>query len=246
MAVQRKVFRIEEGGRSHAVSRDVDGALRHREFMTEMQALREMIAPRAEMDRDAQERARAQIAEAAAYKHELSLIYAAVGRTRDEMSRFGEAAEGGEHTARASRELAAIAGGTERATQSILQAAEEIDQAAHMLSASLKSAHDQGVAHDIADRVVQIFEACNFHDLTGQRVSHVMETLTFVEEHVARLIAIWHRVEQFTPVINDVEADGDRHLLNGPRLPEDRGHSSQGDIDTMFDCSPDPEANSAA
>lgn len=250
MAVQRKVFRIEEGGRSRAAPGAAtdggDGALRHREFMTEMQALREMIAPRAEMDRDFLERARAQIAEAAAYKHELGLIYAAVERTRSEMSRFGEAAEGGDHTARASRELAAIVGGTERATQSILQAAEEIDQAAHMLSASLKSAHDQGVAHDIADRVVQIFEACNFHDLTGQRVSHVMETLKFVEEHVARLIAIWHRVEQFTPVANGDEADGDSHLLNGPKLPEDRGHSSQDDIDTMFDCSPDPEAIPAA
>jgi chemotaxis protein CheZ len=245
MAVQRKVFRIEEGGRSRAAADGGDGSLLHREFMTEMQALREMIAPRAEMDRDSQERARAQITEAAAYKHELGLIYAAVERTRDEMSRFGEA-ESGDHTARASRELAAIAGGTERATQSILQAAEEIDQTAHMLSASLKSAHDQGLAHDIADRVVQIFEACNFHDLTGQRVSHVMETLAFVEEHVARLMAIWHRVEQFTAVANGVEAGGDRHLLNGPRLPEDRGHSSQDVIDTMFDCSPDPEANPAA
>src|SRR5665213_351319 len=240
MAVQRKVFRIEEGGRSHAIPRDGEGALRHREFMTELQAVRDMIAPRAEMDRDSLERARAQIAEASAYKHELGLIYAAVERTRDEMSRFDEAAEGGEHFARASRELAAIAGGTERATQSILQAAEEIDQTAHMLSAALKSAHDQGLAHDIADRVVQIFEACNFHDLTGQRVSHVMETLTFVEEHVARLLAIWHRVEQFTPVVSGVEADGDQHFLNGPKLPEDRGHSSQGDIDTIFDCSPDP------
>jgi chemotaxis protein CheZ len=245
MAVQRKVFRIEEGGRSHAISRDGD-ALRRREFMTEMQALREMISPRGEMDRDSLERARAQIAEAAAYKHELGLVYAAVERTRGEMSQFGEAAESGEHTARASRELAAIAGGTERATQSILQAAEQIDQAAHMLSASLKSAHDQGLAHDIADRVVEIFEACNFQDLTGQRVGHVMETLAFVEQHVARLIAIWGRVEQFTPVVTSTEADGDQHLLNGPKLPEDRGHSSQDDIDTMFDCSPDPEAKPAA
>jgi len=41
MPVQRKVFRIEEGSR--AAAGDGDGALRHREFMTEIRALRQMI-----------------------------------------------------------------------------------------------------------------------------------------------------------------------------------------------------------
>src|SRR4249919_1218112 len=164
MPVQRKVFRIEEGARprsAHGVAAgDAEGALQHREFMTEMQSLRELIVPRTEIDRDALRRARAQIAEAQAYKHELGLIYAAVERTRNEMTTLGADAPGSEQTARARRELAAIVGGTERATQSILQAAEEIDQAANTLSASIKSGHDQGLAHDIQDRVVQIFEAC--------------------------------------------------------------------------------------
>ena len=222
MPVQRKVFRIEEGARRRAAegvaAGDAEGALQHREFMTELQALRELIEPRAAVDRDALERARAQIAEAQAYKHELGLIYAAVERTRNEMTALGAEAQSSEQTARARRELAAIVGGTEQATQSILQAAEEIDQAANALSASVKGSHDQGLAHDIQDRVVQIFEACNFQDLTGQRVAHVLATLKFVEEHVARLLAIWHGVEQFTPVVFDEEAGGDRRFLNGPKL----------------------------
>jgi chemotaxis protein CheZ len=240
MSVQRKVFRIEEGARlraaNGAAAEDAEGALRHREFMTEMQSLRELIGPRTEVDRDALERARAQIAEAQAYKHELGLIYAAVERTRTEMTMLGAEAQSNERTARASRELAAIVGGTEQATQSILQAAEEIDQAANALSASVKGAHEQGLAHDVQDRVVQIFEACNFQDLTGQRVGHVLETLKFVEEHVARLLAIWHVVEQFTPVVLDTEAEGDRRFLNGPKLAGDRDHSTQDDIDGMFRC----------
>lgn len=239
MPVQRRVFRIEEGARS----RTSDAGDLHPEFMAELRALREMMAPRGGPDRDANERTRAQIAEAETYKRELGLIHAAVARTRGEMSAFGEKTRGGEYAARASRELVAIAGGTEQATQSILQAAEEIDQAAHVLAASLKSSHDQGLAQDIQERVVQIFEACNFHDLTGQRVSHVLETLKFVEEHVVRLLAIWHRIEQFAPQLAD---DGERRFLNGPKLPEDRGHVSQDDIDTMFDCSPDPQASPAA
>ena len=111
----------------------MEGALRHREFMTELQALRELIGPRAGVDRDALERARAQIAEAQAFKHELGLIYAAVERTRNEMSALGDETPGSEQTARARRELHAIVGGTEQATQSILQAAEAIDQAANTL-----------------------------------------------------------------------------------------------------------------
>ena len=71
------------------------------------------------------------------------------------MSALGDEVPGGEQTARAHRELHAIVGGTEQATQSILQAAEAIDQAANTLTASVKGSHDQGLAHDIQDRVVQ-------------------------------------------------------------------------------------------
>ena len=153
MPVQRKVFRIEQGARlraAHGVAAgDAEGALQHREFMTEMQSLRELIGPRTEVDREALERARAQIAEAQAYKQELGLIYAAVERTRNGMTALGVDAHSTEQTARARRELAAIVGGTDRATQSILQAAEGIDQAANTLLASTKSGHDQGLASDI-------------------------------------------------------------------------------------------------
>jgi chemotaxis protein CheZ len=83
--------------------------------------------------------------------------------------------------------------------------------------------------------VVQIFEACNFQDLTGQRVAHVMATLKFVEEHVARLLTIGHGIERFKPVVFGEEAGGDR-FLNGPKLPGDRGLSTQDDIDGLFRC----------
>jgi len=204
--------------------------------MTQLAALRELIEPRAEVDRGELDRARAQIAEAHAYKQELGLIYAAVERTRNGMTALGVDAHSTEQTARARRELAAIVGGTDRATQSILQAAEEIDQAANTLLASTKSGHDQGLASDIQDRVVQIFEACNVQDLTGQRVAHVVATLKFVEEHVARLLEIWRGIEQFTPVVLDGQAAGDRRFLNGPKLPDDRDHSTQDDLNGMFRC----------
>jgi chemotaxis protein CheZ len=234
MPVQRKVFRIEEHARA-GVPRDVpaaepQGAERHREFMGELQALRALIEPRTDVDRDALERARAQIAEAQAYKHELAAIHAAVEQTKSDMAALDAPNDG--RTARASRELSAIVGGTEQATKAILQAAEDIDQAAAVLTAALKNPQDAGLAHDIQDRVVQIFEACNFQDLTGQRVAHVLATLKLIEERMARLLEVWRGVEQFAPVVFD--GDSGRRFLYGPRLPGDRGHANQDDIDLMF------------
>jgi chemotaxis protein CheZ len=236
MPVQRKVFRIEEDARAQAANRGTEDALRRRELITEIETLRDLIGPGAGADHSALERARAQIAEAQAYKHELGLIYAAVERTRSEMAALGTGADEGRRIARAGCELAAIVGGTERATQAILQAAEKIDQASMSLAQSVSNDQDQTLAEAIQDSVVQIFEACSFQDLTGQRVDRVLKTLAFVEEHVARLLAIWNVVEEFTPAMPEKNVEDDRRFLNGPKLPGDAGHATQDDIDGMFRC----------
>jgi chemotaxis protein CheZ len=210
-----------------------DEADRLPEFAAEHASLRALIERRGETDRAARERAQAQIAEAQAFKRELELIYAAVERSRGAMAAFSADAPDSDRTARTSRELAAIVASTERATQSILQAAEEIDHAAGTLSAALKSGHDKGLAQDIQERVVQIFEACNFQDLTGQRVAHVLGTLKLLEEHTARLLDIWSSIEAMRSVFGK-RREGDRRFLNGPKLADDRGHSNQNDIDVMF------------
>jgi len=157
MPVQRKVFRIEESARLRgprpAETNDTEGAP-HREFVNAYASLRALIEPGE--SQDAQRRAQAQIAQAQAFKRELELIHKSVAQSRGDISILGAEAD---RFARVNRELAAIVAGTETATQSILRAAEDIDHAAGTLAAALKSAHDQGLAQDIQDRVVQIFEA---------------------------------------------------------------------------------------
>jgi chemotaxis protein CheZ len=238
MAVQRKTFRIEERARTAApdgVSPDeAESALRHREFMIELQALRALMQQPPHQDRETLQRARAQLAEAQVYKNELELIHAAVKRTGAETGVLGADAVDSEQTARASRELQAIVAGTEHATQTILQAAEEIEQAANTLSSVLQSGHERGLAQEIQDRIVKIFEACNFQDLTGQRVAKVAATLKFVEDHVARLQEIWSGIERFNPIVVGEAGAPERRYLNGPKLPDDRGHSTQDEIDAMF------------
>jgi chemotaxis protein CheZ len=119
---------------------------------------------------------------------------------------------------RIAHELEAVSQGSEEATQKILAAAEDIDQVADNLTAVLKDEIDRGLAQDIRDRVVQIFEACNFQDLTSQRVAKVMAALKEIEAEIARALAEIAPARAAPPV-------------HGPRFESDNGHASQRDID---------------
>jgi chemotaxis protein CheZ len=234
MPIQRKVFRIEEHMRPRTprgiASADAGGGPQHGEFAS---ALRALVEPQAAAGREATERVRTEIAEAQAYKAELAAIHDAIGRTAADMAALVAGAKTGGQVSRVSRELAAIVTGTERATQAILQAAEEIDQSAHALATTLERGHEQGLSEDIQEGVVRIFEVCNFQDLTGQRVSNVVATLKYIEERISRLFEIWQRVEHFKPAA-DRDVGDERRFLNGPMLSDDGGHSTQSEIDRIF------------
>jgi len=228
--VQRKVFRIEEHMRPR--SRGFASVERARTPAGEFATI-----PLKPVEPDVAGRplgpsGGADVAEAQAYKAELVAIHEAIGRTAADMAALVAGAEDGGQASRVSRELAAIVTGTERATQAILQAAEEIDQSAHALADVLKAGHEQGLVHDIQERVVRIFEVCNFQDLTGQRVSNVVTTLKSVEERIARLFEIWQRIEHFKPAA--VSDEDDSRFLNGPKLAGEGGHVTQSEIDEIF------------
>src|SRR5206468_10593458 len=127
---------------------------------------------------------RAQIEQCAKLKVELDLICDAINRTKREIAVLHGTSFNGEEMAKVNGELGAVVGGTEQATQQILEAAEAIDQAASALAKV--TSHDQQrlLSEEIQERVVSIFEACNFQDLTGQRISKVMATMKFIEHHI--------------------------------------------------------------
>ena len=132
---------------------------------------------------------------------------------------------------RNTQELRAVVAGTETATDTILAAAESIDGLACAIAAS----KDQGVrasAEAISECVVQIFEACNFQDITGQRISKVVESLEFIEERIACMVDVWKAQELTAPVRTE---KNDRDLLNGPSLDGDYGVVNQDDVDALFD-----------
>jgi chemotaxis protein CheZ len=232
MPRQRDVFRIEEF-RSTRVSAtaappEAEAALRHAEIMTELRALRELLTARG---------ADASLAEqAVAFTGELTSVYEAVQRTKQEIATLALTSFTNPEMGRVSQELNAVVGGTESATHRILKAGEEIEEAAKTLSAAMKNVQDQHLTRDILDQVTNIFEACNFQDLTGQRIAKVTATLKFIEEHILRLMQIWGGMEQLADMEPAARAERNKYpkLLNGPKLEGDGGCVSQNDIDAMF------------
>ena len=136
------------------------------------------------------------------------------------------------HMARAADELAAAIDGMEAATQTILKSVEAIDDSAKALSASIKEKYKRGLAQDIQDNVLRVYESCNFQDIAGQRIGKAMKTLAAIERQVADMLA---RCDGNSAKRGAAPpASNERGLLNGPRLGRDTGHASQNDIDRMF------------
>jgi chemotaxis protein CheZ len=222
MPEPRKIFRIEETAavQLSEAAADTQAPLRHVELMTELADLRGMLAALASTR---PRRAEAPVqAETARLTSELNLIAGAIG---GDLKANGSPPLPPSPANRIAHELEEIIYSTEQATQKVLAAAEEIDQIAKNLSAAMTGKFEQGLAQDIQDLVISIFEACNFQDLAGQRVTKVLGTLNFVEDHVSRVLA-----ELKNPT---TQRNGTQHL-HGPRLDGDRGHVSQADIDLMF------------
>jgi chemotaxis protein CheZ len=117
----------------------------------------------------------------------------------------------------------------EGATDKILKAAEIADEAARNLRATLREDYNRGLAQDIQDQVVQIYEACNFQDLAGQRITKAIGTLQMVEARLARVSEIWGGVEDMARRARSAST-----MLNGPKLDGDIGHAEQSEIDRLF------------
>lgn len=256
MTIQRKRFRIEEmqsGGMPVLDEEGGDLMPFHNKIMSELRAIREQMArayrsdaqpadDHAAMSHEAAEAQamldsyRAQIAQCEKLKVELDLIHDAITRTKQEIAVLHGTSFSGEEMSKVTGELGAVVGGTEEATQQILEAAEAIDQAAAALGKIASPEQQAALSEDIQERVVSIFEACNFQDLTGQRISKVMNTMKFIEHHINVMMDIWGGVDAIkvhAPAIIDTRV-GDDRLLNGPKMDGDDGHASQNDIDALF------------
>ena len=123
----------------------------------------------------------------------------------------------------ATDELDAIVAHTASATHAILASCETLDAVGRELSGE--------AAAKLQDATTRIYEACSFQDITGQRITKVVNTLKSIEDKVGQLVATFgdHSGE---PHAAAMPAHGDHGLLNGPQLPTVA--MDQSDIDRLL------------
>ena len=135
----------------------------------------------------------------------------------------------------ATSELDAIVLATETSTNAVLASAEAIENLIRSLSSRFQDDEDMMALTDqVANEIIKIFEACNFQDITGQRMTKVVKIIKFIEERILSMIEIWG-LEAFAelPIPKSEQNDGDKALMNGPQLTG--GGISQDDINALFD-----------
>jgi chemotaxis protein CheZ len=166
-------------------------------------------------------------------RHELSALANVVAHnTRTLMALINDGKD--RRMARAAGELAAAVESMETATQKVLASVEAIDDCARVLVSALGDDYHHGLAQDIQDHVVHVYEACNFQDLAGQRIGKVIATLAMVEEQLAVMIESCNSVDNAAQPDKAAGSRPTGDLLHGPRLDGAGGHASQQDIDLMF------------
>ena len=127
----------------------------------------------------------------------------------------------------AGEELGAIVAATETATDTIMTCAEAVMAADAGDPVAYKALVDE--------KMMVIFEACSFQDITGQRIAKVVETLQHIEERVGRFADVMQAtdIEGFlTEHERERAARKEKFLLNGPQLAGDGVDQSQ--VDKIF------------
>ena len=123
----------------------------------------------------------------------------------------------------ATDELDAIISHTAHATNSILESCETLDNVAATLGGDS--------AARLHAATTQIYEACGFQDITGQRITKVVATLKMIEAKVARIIGKFGPSEAVRQAVDPIASDAG--LLNGPQLAARA--MDQSDIDKLLD-----------
>ncbi|PVB63232.1 chemotaxis protein [Labrenzia sp. 011] len=161
-----------------------------------------------------------------AVTEELTAIARQITRMKEEISQLRANDMTTSKIPDAGRELDAIVEATENATNTIMETAEEI----------MGADTSDPVAYQelVSNKMINIFEACTFQDITGQRISKVVETLRFIDERVSSFISQLRIPEDLEAAMEE-SADERRKrelILHGPQHTGEG--VSQDDIDALL------------
>ncbi len=148
-----------------------------------------------------------------------------IEEAKDDIAEVSRDAIRGSHIPSATGELDAIVEHTAIATNNILEACETLDDVAGKL--------DTAQAEVLRGATTQIYEACSFQDITGQRITKVVKALKTIEEKVAAMSGGRSVPRGVAPASARVASVSDpESLLNGPGLAHEA--MGQDDIDKLL------------
>jgi chemotaxis protein CheZ len=132
------------------------------------------------------------------------------------------------HIPEATDELGAVVTATADATNKIMSVCEEIETIAGSVEGE--------PGEDILNKITQIYEACGFQDITGQRIRNVVVTLQVIETKIDKILETLNQTvglklsdEKYEKVVS---IDNEKSLLNGPQMPDKA--VTQDDIDKLL------------
>ncbi len=150
---------------------------------------------------------------------ELQSLHQLIEELRNELSTNPDEIRA-HHIPSATDELDAIVQATAEATGSIMDVCEAIDEIA--------ANTDEETRDRITEQITKIYEACSFQDITGQRITKVVNALKQIDEKVERILEAFGSAdgvaEQWQPP--------EEELMSGPQLPDKA--VSQDDIDKLL------------
>ena len=192
-------------------------ARRHRHADTEQvlaaidKLARRMAQPSADADMDR-------------IRMDLKEMAEAISTTRHEIAAISPDSGSESQILMASGELDSIVSETEQATSGILEAAEQVQEAAWIM-------REDGVNPDMCDTLdglaTRIYTACSFQDITGQRTGKVIEALQSLEQRIHAMSEIWD-VESWT------KTDAVQAQHASESSPETEELSGQSDVDQVM------------
>ncbi|MCW8835788.1 MAG: protein phosphatase CheZ [Rhodospirillales bacterium] len=167
-------------------------------------------------------------------KQELSGLFKYVQRIRQEIASIHHPEHEEHQLLKMADQLDAIVTSTEKATNTIMETVELNEGLSAKLREKVTDPAALALIDEMSKNNMDVFEACSFQDLTGQRVSKILKSIRYVEDRVSSLMEIWGKqalLEEKT--IGEEKKTEDESLLSGPQL-EGKG-ISQDEIDKLFD-----------
>ncbi|HYC02858.1 MAG TPA: hypothetical protein VED40_06170 [Azospirillaceae bacterium] len=165
---------------------------------------------------------------------EISDIAGRIKATKVEMAALRHPLANEDRFVEASEELGQVVRATESATNVIIGAAEEIEDIIAEVRSQLPEGYQNSRLNDLNDTILKIYEACNFQDLTGQRITKVVQALSFIEQRIDAMMGVWNQKEfEALPLPPSIARKDEGLELHGPGKEAEK--ISQADIDALFD-----------